>query len=99
MCANHPSPGPQAESAQEPRPTGVPDPGIPLLSRPFILLIRAYQYTLSPIIGRQCRFWPTCSNYAIEAYRRHGPWVGTRLTLRRLGRCHPFSSGGYDPVP
>lgn len=66
---------------------------------PFVVLIRLYQYTLSPLIGRQCRFWPTCSNYGLEAYRRHGPWRGTALTLRRIARCNPLSKGGYDPVP
>lgn len=66
---------------------------------PFVALIRVYQYTLSPLIGRQCRFWPTCSNYGLEAYRRHGPWRGTVLTLRRIARCNPLSKGGYDPVP
>lgn len=64
-----------------------------------IALIRAYQWTLSPLLGGQCRFQPTCSRYAEQAYRDHGLWRGTWLTLRRLARCHPFSRGGYDPVP
>lgn len=69
------------------------------LSVPFVTLIWAYRCTLSPFLGGQCRFHPTCSRYALEAYRVHGPWLGTRLTVRRLLRCHPFSKGGYDPVP
>lgn len=66
---------------------------------PFIALIWIYRLTLSPLIGGQCRFEPTCSRYALDAYRRHGPLLGTRLTLRRILRCHPFHPGGYDPVP
>jgi uncharacterized protein len=69
------------------------------LSLPFIVLIRAYQITLSPFLGGQCRFYPTCSAYAIGAYQRHGPARGSWLTLRRLCRCHPFGRGGFDPVP
>ncbi|MBC7772999.1 MAG: membrane protein insertion efficiency factor YidD [Pyrinomonadaceae bacterium] len=66
---------------------------------PFILFIRLYQLTLSPWIGGQCRFIPTCSAYAIEAYQLHGPIKGTWLTFWRLCRCHPFGGGGYDPPP
>ena len=68
-------------------------------TRPRVLLIRMYQMTLGPIMGGHCRFTPTCSHYALEAYRLHGPLRGTWLTLRRLLRCHPFVGGGYDPVP
>ena len=70
-----------------------------LASLPFIWLIRPYQITLSPIMGGQCRFEPTCSRYAAMAYRLHGPWRGSILTARRIFRCHPFGRGGYDPVP
>ena len=63
------------------------------------LLIRLYQVTLSPFIGRSCRFYPTCSNYALEAIRLHGTLRGSWLALRRLGKCHPFHPGGYDPPP
>lgn len=70
-----------------------------LLSLPFLALIWAYRLTLSPFVGRQCRFHPTCSQYALDAYREHGPLRGTWLTLRRLLRCHPLNRGGYDPVP
>lgn len=66
---------------------------------PFVLLIRLYRVTLSPFIGGQCRYEPTCSVYGLEAYRLHGPIRGTRLTLLRILRCHPFVKGGYDPVP
>ncbi|MDP5327631.1 MAG: membrane protein insertion efficiency factor YidD [Paracoccaceae bacterium] len=61
--------------------------------------VRAYRLLLSPWIGHGCRFQPTCSVYALEALERHGPWRGTFLMLRRLGRCHPWGGSGYDPVP
>lgn len=61
--------------------------------------IRAYQLTLSPLIGRQCRFLPTCSEYAAEVLVSHGPWRGGRLAVRRLCRCHPMGGSGYDPPP
>jgi uncharacterized protein len=62
-------------------------------------LIRVYQWTLSPFLGRNCRFYPTCSNYALEAIHEHGTLRGGWLTLRRLSKCHPFHPGGYDPPP
>jgi putative membrane protein insertion efficiency factor len=62
-------------------------------------VLRAYKLTLSPLIGRQCRFMPSCSEYAAEALIRHGPWRGGALTVHRLCRCHPFGGSGYDPVP
>lgn len=65
----------------------------------MIGLIRLYQLTLSPWVGRECRYLPTCSAYGIEAIERHGPLKGGWLTLMRLLRCHPFGSSGYDPVP
>lgn len=61
--------------------------------------IRLYQLLLSPLIGNQCRFHPTCSNYAMEAIDRHGVLKGAWLAARRLTRCHPFHPGGFDPVP
>lgn len=65
----------------------------------LVLLVRAYQVSLSPLIGPSCRYFPTCSAYAIEALERHGAWRGGWLALKRIGRCHPFRAGGFDPVP
>jgi len=61
--------------------------------------IRAYQLALSPLLGPACRFYPSCSQYALEAIERFGVLRGTYLAARRLLRCHPFHPGGYDPVP
>lgn len=66
---------------------------------PFVVLIRFYQYVLSPMIGPKCRYTPTCSHYGIEALRIHGPIKGLWLTIRRIARCHPWGGSGYDPVP
>ena len=62
-------------------------------------LIRAYQLSLSPLLGARCRFYPSCSHYALEAIERHGVWRGGWLSVRRVARCHPFCPGGVDPVP
>ena len=62
-------------------------------------LIRAYQLTISPMLGPCCRFHPTCSHYGMEAIDRHGALRGSWLTLKRISRCHPFHEGGFDPVP
>ena len=62
-------------------------------------LIRFYQLTLSSLIGRQCRYLPTCSAYADEAIRRHGLWAGSWMGLARVCRCHPLGGSGYDPPP
>jgi putative membrane protein insertion efficiency factor len=62
-------------------------------------MIRGYRFFLSPLLGRQCRYLPTCSHYAEEAIATHGPWLGSWLGLRRLCRCHPWGGAGYDPVP
>jgi len=64
-----------------------------------MLLIRAYQIVLSPHLGAACRFEPSCSNYGLEALKRHGAFHGGWLTLRRLLRCRPWGPSGYDPVP
>jgi uncharacterized protein len=61
--------------------------------------LRAYKLTLSPLIGRQCRFLPTCSEYAAQALISHGPWRGSLLAGYRLCRCHPWGGSGYDPPP
>jgi len=67
----------------------------------FVLkfLIRVYQVALSPLLGPNCRYYPTCSQYAIEALEIHGSLKGTWLTIKRIGRCHPWHEGGFDPVP
>jgi putative membrane protein insertion efficiency factor len=65
----------------------------------LILLLRGYQVCISPLIGPRCRFYPTCSHYAIEALRTYGTLRGGWLTTRRILRCHPFHPGGLDPVP
>jgi len=62
-------------------------------------LIRGYQLCVSPWLGPRCRFYPSCSHYALEAVRTHGSLQGSYLALRRLLRCHPWHPGGYDPVP
>jgi putative membrane protein insertion efficiency factor len=64
-----------------------------------MLLIRLYQLTLSPLLGNICRFEPSCSRYAMECMRLHGAWRGSLLSVVRLGKCHPFHPGGYDPPP
>jgi len=65
----------------------------------IVSLIRLYQWTLSPLLGPKCRFHPSCSHYALEAIERFGILHGGWLTLKRLGRCHPWHPGGIDPVP
>lgn len=65
----------------------------------LIVLIRCYQWTVSPLLGPRCRFYPTCSHYAVEALQKHGTMRGGYLAIRRLGRCHPWHPGGVDPVP
>lgn len=61
--------------------------------------VRGYQRVLSPLLGPRCRYLPTCSEYAYEAWGQHGVLAGSWLAVRRLVRCHPFHEGGYDPVP
>jgi putative membrane protein insertion efficiency factor len=70
-----------------------------LLSQFFILLIRVYQYTLSPYLGRSCRYTPTCSVYSVEAIKKYGPFKGGWMALKRILSCNPWGGSGYDPVP
>lgn len=70
-----------------------------LLGGALIGLIRVYQYVISPLLGPRCRFWPTCSSYAVDALRLHGPFKGGWLALKRILKCHPWHPGGVDPVP
>ena len=65
----------------------------------LVLLIRFYQYAISPLLGRRFRFFPSCSEYTAEAIQKHGAWKGLRLGVKRISRCHPWHPGGFDPVP
>lgn len=69
------------------------------MRRLLILLVRGYRYLISPLMGSHCRFYPSCSSYAVTALERHGALRGGWLSLRRIARCHPFHHGGVDPVP
>lgn len=70
-----------------------------LLGGLLVALVRVYQWCLKPFLGPRCRYLPTCSDYAVEAVRTHGPLRGGWLALLRLLRCHPFAGHGFDPVP
>ena len=65
----------------------------------LVSLLRAYQYAISPFLGRRCRYYPSCSEYAVEAVEKHGAIKGGWLGVKRVCRCHPWHPGGYDPVP
>lgn len=69
------------------------------LGESLVLLVRGYQRVLSPLLGANCRYQPTCSHYMVGAIREWGPFKGVWLGLRRIGRCHPWGGQGYDPVP
>jgi uncharacterized protein len=69
------------------------------MTRVLVVLLRGYQLLLSPLLGPRCRFYPSCSAYAVEAITTHGALRGTYLAVRRLLRCHPWNPGGLDPVP
>jgi putative membrane protein insertion efficiency factor len=70
-----------------------------ILSYPLIVLIKFYQYVISPNMGAKCRFTPTCSQYAIEALKKHGLFKGSALAVKRISKCHPNGGSGYDAVP
>jgi len=72
---------------------------VKIINQIFILPIRAYQIILSPLLGANCRYQPTCSQYMIEAINEWGPFKGIWLGLKRIGRCHPWAGHGHDPVP
>ncbi len=65
----------------------------------FIFPIRVYQYTISPLLGQNCRHTPTCSAYTVEAIQEWGPLKGIWLGIKRISKCHPWGTSGYDPVP
>ena len=65
----------------------------------FLFLLRGYQFAVRPLIGANCRFYPSCSDYAMEAIERHGALQGLWLATRRVAKCHPYHPGGFDPVP
>ena len=69
------------------------------MNKMLVLLVRIYRLAISPLMGRNCRFHPSCSEYAIEALERHGGGKGAWLAAKRISRCHPWHPGGYDPVP
>ena len=66
---------------------------------PFILIIRAYQLVISPMLGSNCRFMPTCSEYTMGSLKEYGLVKGTFLSIKRIGKCHPWGGQGYDPIP
>lgn len=68
------------------------------MSKLLLALIRFYRAAISPLLGANCRFTPTCSAYAMQAIEKYGAWKGGMMALRRILRCHPFCKGGYDPV-
>lgn len=70
-----------------------------ILVAPFIFMVRVYQYAISPLLPKSCRFEPTCSHYTVEALKVHGLFKGLRLSINRILRCNPWGGSGYDPVP
>lgn len=86
MCPAHPHSAPRTKHPSA-------------AARVLLGAVALYRVLLSPLIGRQCRYLPTCSDYAAEALRRHGAWQGAWMTLARLARCNPLGPSGFDPVP
>jgi len=72
---------------------------VKILENILIFFVKVYQNAISPLLGANCRFTPTCSQYSIEAIREWGPFKGTWLAIKRIGKCHPWGSHGWDPVP
>lgn len=70
-----------------------------MIKKSFLLLVKGYQYAISPLLGNNCRFYPSCSQYMIEAIEQFGIIKGVYLGLKRLSKCHPWHEGGMDPVP
>jgi putative membrane protein insertion efficiency factor len=70
-----------------------------IISFIFLLPVRIYQYAVSPLIPHACRYTPTCSEYTAQAIKKHGPFKGIRLGIKRISSCHPWGGSGYDPVP
>ena len=70
-----------------------------IITFPIIIIIRIYQLIISPLLGSNCRFMPTCSEYAMESLKSYGLIKGLFLTVKRIGKCHPFGGRGYDPIP
>ncbi|MDP2783146.1 MAG: membrane protein insertion efficiency factor YidD [Sulfurimicrobium sp.] len=69
------------------------------MNRILLIIIKAYQYLISPMLGPSCRYTPTCSEYAAQAVKKYGAIKGLWLSIKRVGRCHPWHDGGYDPLP
>lgn len=69
------------------------------MNQVLVVIVKVYQYLLSPFLGNHCRYHPSCSSYAIEALQTHGSMRGLWMALKRVSRCHPWHEGGYDPVP
>jgi putative membrane protein insertion efficiency factor len=76
-----------------------PDRAVSLPARFMIAMVRGYRFLVSPFFASRCRFQPSCSGYAVEALTRYGATKGAWLSIRRISRCHPWGSSGYDPVP
>lgn len=93
------SAGPGQESPAGRKPSQAGKAVRKVLSAPFVLLIKFYQICISPLKPPVCRFTPTCSQYALEAFRKYGPLKGFWLSLKRILRCNPWGGSGYDPVP
>ena len=70
-----------------------------IFTYPIIFIIKIYQYGISPLLGPKCRFTPTCSQYSIDAFKKHGVLKGFAYTINRVRKCHPWGGSGYDPVP